>query len=314
MDPRAITRPRDCALALAVPLRRSEFLRDLEPASPREYAKCYRHSHGGDALTAEALWSNKYERLEARPILQTIDEGRAQGVEVIPNCSLAELAWLMRRKAVVVLAAHWRTGWLQRSDIRDLPAFLRRLRGDEAGVVSALRSHLPPQWRTAIADVDPDDGLSETLMSDLLEAINRVMEAGPLEKAAGPFREAPSLPIYYLSRNRAALNRSCPEAIDDTEGVELEDGTFSAARVAETIGAGFDGLLDLSVCHSVILAEAIKRVNPNCRIMANQEQTPPAVRLRLFREVIRLLAQKAGNYLLVSLTIGENLRAGRRGR
>jgi hypothetical protein len=306
MDQDAITTPRDCGVALAVPLERSAFLRALEPGR-LEYARNYREDNGGESILPETLW-NRYERQEAGPVRALVAEARSFGVEVVTDCTLAGLVELLRRKRVVVVAAHWHDGRLQRADIRDPAALCHRLVHDRAGVLAALRQRLSRECVIELNRVGPSRPMTEGGLGELLTAINAALAAGFLLPGPGP--EAPSLPIYYVDRNRAALVEACPEAIDDTVGLELSDATWSAARVCEAIGHDFDGLLDLAVCYSVLLAEEIKHANPSCAVIANRAATPPGVRLVIVREILRQLALAPRSYLQVAEAMRVALRDG----
>ena len=109
MDPSLVTRPGDCALAMAVPYTRDQFLAQLEPESPREFAKWYARMNGGSQIANESLWS-VFERREARAIARLLEECEALGVAVSRECTLGAFGDLARRHAVVVVVAHWRTG------------------------------------------------------------------------------------------------------------------------------------------------------------------------------------------------------------
>jgi hypothetical protein len=306
MDPDAITTPHDCAFALAIPLERSVFLRDLEPG-PREYARFYRTDNGGESIRPETLW-DRYEQTEAGPIRAVVAEARSLGAEVVTDCTLAGLVGLLRRKRVVVVAAHWHDGRLRRADILDPAALCHRLVTDRDGVVAALRQRLSRDCVLELNKVGPSRPVSEDWLGEVLTQINAALAVGLLLPPSGP--QAPSPPTYYVDRNRAALVDACPEAIADTVGLELSDATWSAAQVCEAIGHDLYGLLDLTVCHSVLLADEIKHANPNCTVIANREVTPPGVRLLIVREILRRLALAPGSYLRIALALRAALRGG----
>ena len=310
MDPSASTRTTDCALAIAVPLERGAFLEQLDQESPREFAKWYRIDHGGRDIDADALWAGAYEPHEARPMRRVADEGESIGVEVARACTLRDLASLAARRPVVILAAHWRSGLLQSSDIRDRPAFLDRLRRERSGVLAALRGELAAA-APAVPPVDALlEGAEEGRLAPLLDAIKLVMTRGRLLPPNGAGREAPSHASYYLAINREALDDACPAELGPGAGLELCGETVAAEDVAACFGGTFEGFIDMAVCNSYLLAEAIKRRNPNCLIMANREPTSPTARLLIAREVLRSLHAAPQSYVQLAITLRERLRRG----
>jgi hypothetical protein len=57
----------------------------------------------------------------------------------------------------------------------------------------------------------------------------------------------------------------------------------------------FDGIIDLSVCNSIVLGEAIKRRRPECLIITNVRPASPALRLVRYQFIIREIAQVGGD-------------------
>src|SRR5438309_4485964 len=85
-----LTSTHDCALALAIPLTEREWLRDLAPASGREFAKFYSSTRAPRGASPAQVWSKLYEPFEARPIGRILSEAREAGVEVVVDCTLAD--------------------------------------------------------------------------------------------------------------------------------------------------------------------------------------------------------------------------------
>ena len=94
--------PRDCGLALGIPLEREVFLRDLEPGSQKDLAPSLKRMWG---LRPEALW-HRYER--SSKLAQIVAaETVGHGATVAPAARLANLTELCRSHEVVTLIAHW---------------------------------------------------------------------------------------------------------------------------------------------------------------------------------------------------------------
>ncbi len=303
-----MTKPADCALALAIPLSREAWSRDLADGSGREYAKWYAASRGGVRASAEDIWVKLYEPNEVRPIVAILDELTQLGAAVVTECRLTDLVGLARRKQVVVVVAHWRSGLVYPDQVLDRYGFVERLRTATSGILAALRRRLPADLRVEIETgrLVVHGARFERLLQALNESLGDGSLAGPR-----PADEAPSPIPFYVETNRAKLDRACDGTLDTTAGLELADGTYPGARVAQALPPDFRGVFDLTVCFSVVLAECIKRAVPRCLILANREPTAPAIRLPIVRETIKLLHRRPGSYIQTAMAIRERLQ-GRR--
>jgi hypothetical protein len=310
VNPTAALSPRDCGLAIAVPLERDDFLAQLEPTSPHEFAKWY-HLRQGSDLLPETLWANAYGPHEATPMSRVADECARMGVEVVTRCTLGAFADLAATKPVVIIAAHWRCGILQASDVRDLPRFLVRLRTERRGVLQSLRTKLLARHGEARPADDLLCPVDAEGVARLFSAIERVMSSGPIVPSAHALPEATSDASYYLAINRERLHEDCGDEFNAGMGLEMANGTYAAHLVGEALGGGFAGLIDMAVCNSYLLAENVKRQNPDCLILANRDTVTPTTRLLIARETIRSIHRKPASYLTVALAIRDRLTSSR---
>lgn len=308
MDIAPITRPDECALALAIPWERTGFLEQLDPSSPHEFAKCYREDHGGQDITPEALWSAAYEPREATPIARVLEDCAVIGVEVDCACTLTSLAELSQRKRVIILAAHWRSGLLQLADLRSVPSFAARLATEPEGTLAELRRRVVHHGHGSVLDEVLRGRNAPASNSRLICVLQEILRSEPLEPSRDGLREVRADASHYQALNRKLLNEACPEELTRGFGLELCDGTHDPEAVAVSLMGRFSGIMDMVVCNSYLLAAAIKQVNPDCLLMVNREKTSPVARLLLAREVLKSLARKPGHYVQVSLQIREHLR------
>lgn len=270
---------------MAIPLDRDEFFADLDPCSPREYAKWYQWERGGPALLSTALWDQHYFPREVEPILRVIDEAQSSGVEVKVQCDLRGFIELASRRRVVTLVAHWPLGLLRAADIREPPRFVHDLAESPHPALRALRD-------TALAD---DPTLLELEFQALLKGLNAALWNVDLGLALGDERW-PLRGAERVHENRRILNDALGESLGPPGGLELRDASYSAEAVRDALPSGYAGCLELIVCHSIVLAETIKRTHPSCRILANHTFTRPLVRLLVYAEAIRLLRNEDGDY------------------
>src|SRR5262245_12357479 len=96
-------RPTDCALIVAVPLQRSEFMADYAAGTDllEHFVKPQR------SRDTDVLWA-MYEA-SATTVVAVIDRARRRGVTVVTRAVLADFARCLERFQVVTLVAHWRS-------------------------------------------------------------------------------------------------------------------------------------------------------------------------------------------------------------
>lgn len=79
--------------------------------------------------------------------------------------------------------------------------------------------------------------------------------------------------------------------------IELYDGRYTVDEFLTAMPAGFDGIIDLTLCRSISLQTAITRKFPNCLVVANKLDTGPEFRLICYRKTIGFLREGSMNYV-----------------
>ena len=99
-------RPSDCALLVAVPLQRSEFLADLAAGTDflAQFVAAQR------SRDIDILWAT-YDA-SAGVAAASAERARRHGVTVVQRAGLADFARALNAFQVVTLVAHWRAGGL----------------------------------------------------------------------------------------------------------------------------------------------------------------------------------------------------------
>lgn len=101
-----ITRPQDCALALAIPLTEEDFLHGLRAGEEKDFAKSLVRNF--PATTEKSIWENKYQPIVR--VAQTVTQAvKKHGVTVVQNATLAAFQDLLPHFQVITLVAHWRS-------------------------------------------------------------------------------------------------------------------------------------------------------------------------------------------------------------
>src|SRR5262245_18897161 len=98
-----IVAPRDCALVLAIPQSRAEFLGELDEECPKTFIKNYAVKLG--EIDGERLW-RRYQRY-AELSQSVSQEVAGYGVAVVSSATCDAFLATLPRFAVVTLVAHW---------------------------------------------------------------------------------------------------------------------------------------------------------------------------------------------------------------
>jgi hypothetical protein len=266
----------ECALAIALPLSRDELHAELVSERPSDYVREIRARF--PATSDDALSALYADKLGAAG--QVIVEAAARGVTVVPRAGLADVAALTARCEVVSVLAHTPSPGIDAGDIQDVPAFLAALRAGRTPDQKRIRRFL----RFGGIAVDPRGAPPDAgRVAARLEAL--LWTRGP----PGARR--------FGQLDRTRVEDACPDTILPAPVIELADGLHPLARVRAAIAPGFQGVLDLSTCTSIVLAEALKRRRRDFLVVATDRPTRPALRLLRYRLYLRELTLAGGPVL-----------------
>lgn len=305
-EPR-VTPPSECALAFVIPTDEAEFARDLRRGPDRDFT--FDFAGRPDVVDDGAVRRNydlRY-RPEVEVIADVVATASPLGVGVIRGLDPADLGELCRRFSVINLVAHWKPANVYWDDVRDPIELAARLGEGRDPIWAAIRGLLSPEETRAIRE----PGVTRRRLQGLLaDALNRfVMHDGVDPEAPRASRDHRT----YRNRDRLDAAVSDPRVLEPGNRVEFSDGRHAVNAVVARLPADFDGVLDLSVCYSVFLAEAVRRRCPRCRrIIANEDATAPRFRLLVYKYVYKLLAAQPYDYLAVLGELRERLAAERR--
>jgi hypothetical protein len=99
---------------------------------------------------------------------------------------------------------------------------------------------------------------------------------------------------------RKILERGMPGILSNGASVEFRDGLVMIETLAKSVDVDYAGMLDLSVCNSILLGELIKLRAPNCLVAATELPALVDFRFMLYRSLFQLL--KHGAPYLETLT------------
>jgi len=293
--------PYDCALALTIPLSRRQFLDDLSK-SEKDFAAHIRRSNLQDSVDNEYYWNTVYGPL-CKVVERICCEVHELGVTVEKNVTAADLSELLSRFKVVTFVSHWRFTNLGPDDVLDIYGLLDRLRDPENVVQSAVSR--------AFIDRCPellDAKVVQTLSVDLLRqkflgiARQIIRDAHALyrnnDDKSAPAETIEVLPNRQLERlTRVAFEQAYAGQIRAGKAIEFSDELHTVGELVAAIPKNFSGVLDLTVCNSVIVGKVIKSYYPDCQVAVNRYPTELHVRMGFYKFSIISLHKRPAPFL-----------------
>jgi hypothetical protein len=286
------TQLQDCALAFGLPVlddasffralrdaQSSDFLREQFGSGPRSL---WRDAPEGKLRDYHALIAKAHEVFRIC---------RASGIEVVEQATVDNLQRLFNSNGVVTLMAHWRGSEFRVPDVLVEPAmFLSRVEQASDIIALTLRGALTPAWRRKLASADnPDDG--RKLVADFLNSVLRALAEPLVNDRTGDTRPISVHDATTLeAENRAWLEAWAPQWFQPGNCVELLDGLHNVASIDAVVPKQYQGILDLTVCRSVVLGEALKRTRPQMRILRHRNPVPVARALSIYNAALQLVA------------------------
>ncbi|MFO0587002.1 MAG: hypothetical protein U0441_05675 [Polyangiaceae bacterium] len=245
---------------MALPMSRAELLADLRSAAPSDFARGLGQLHG--EARQERLAAEYEVHLQAAR--QTMGLARAEGVTVVTRATLADLEALTGRFEVVSVIAHAPSRGVTTDDIVDAGAICRTIALGDSDDHDRLRRRLAAARISLDAPPPSPRALAEVLQRSLW-TLDVLAERSPEQ----------------LDRTR--LEDALPEGLRPAPVIELADGLHGIAALRGAISPRFGGVLDLSTCVSVVVAEALKRTRSDFLVLGTTRPTVPLHRFLLYR-------------------------------
>jgi hypothetical protein len=290
----AVTKPRNCAVAVCVPLQVETFVRAFEEGEEGTFVREndrpeYRY------LSPVQRWE-KYAPL-ARMIEDLLRHVERLGVRVIRNAQLEDWYELCRSWPVVSLVAHWRSARFRKSDLADAEALAKLAWSD-----SALRQTLMAMDGEVAMDREVEAGELLPLLNRALEG--RLNENSPAAKQAG-FLTAQQ--VQWQLR-RLQLEEAAPGMFRRGAAVEFSDGFRTVTDILAGLPERMPAWLDLTVCNSVLLAQVIHDARPGTHCLCNEQSADLPVRMAFYRQVIDCIHRTAKTFPEASFDVRETFR------
>jgi hypothetical protein len=225
-------------------------------------------------LSPNQRWT-AYEPL-AKLIEQVMTYAERLGVKVVRKATLEQFGALCGSYPVVSLVAHWRSARFRESDLVDRTLLERMARQGDSELGELLR-RLTGGFEVA-----------EDLLTILNKALAHGVERGRDSSVAG------SLSAMQIAwhRRRGMIEGKASGLFRSGASVEFGEGLQSVEAVLGGLPPQTLPLLDLTICNSVLLAQAIGESRPGTHALCNEKRADLAVRIAFYRQVIGILNRK----------------------
>lgn len=290
--------PRDCALCVAVPLTREDFFADLAAPERKDFVQHVRRVNSLAGAADEFYWSSVYAPIAATVERACVTAARL-GVDVRQRIMFADLPSLFAKKKVLTLVAHWRFTRVTASDVVEPRHFLDTIERPanplQARVAGAILEQSPQLLNDCAAATY--DALRERIAAAITPVIAAAHAAyrrpdKPVAESVGEPR-----PVDLRRVTRVAVEEAFPTSIRPAPAIELADGMHTVPEFIEAIPRSFDGVLDMTVCNSVIVGAAVKRARPDCLVAVNRYPAEMHVRMTFYALAVESLARRNAPYI-----------------
>jgi hypothetical protein len=264
----------DFAVGVGVAIEERGFLAKLS-SGVSDFASSLAWKYEG--ISEENLWSEVYAPV-ARGVSEDLAAVERLGVRVVQALDLPGFADLIKEHAVVTLVAHWKGVRFEPWDFTEPMATIACLLNPTSSAQSRFAGRLPEDARAALRECrGPSDSVTNTISEQLGKALTAILASLCIEKS-------PQEELAY----RRQLEKAFPGILTGS-AVEFADGLHRVEDVAMIVPETFKGILDLTVCNSVVLGNLI-RARVSCLVVVNRQPTPLGFRMRLYRSVMELVA------------------------
>lgn len=283
----------DLALAIAIPLDRGQFEARLRDTELYDYPASVARRYPG--LSREGLWGLVEPTVKVCAYVAT--EVERLGVRVERRLRCADLGTVMRDARVVTLVAHWRFVPFTSSEIIDPRNIVAELRSGEDRLAAKLRD---------IAGLSIEELRSyedNALKPKLADAFNALTSRGHEHYSESsrlvPVTDADALD--YVTR--ADIEARFAKYVAASSAIELSDGLRSIGEFVSKIPSDFCGVLDLTLCNSAVLGNAIKANRPEVTVVMNRFAASARSRLILYLATVRELKRRPSLYGEASVNV-----------
>jgi hypothetical protein len=303
-------KPSDCALLVAIPLTKERFMLDLARPDEKDYATHVKESRFLDKPEAkrfaaeESHW-NVYYKTAAEIILWHCRQAGRLGVTVKTDGTLNDFNELLKKYKVVTLLSHWKFTKLYPSDVFDPFLFFETIEHPQTSVQKSLFREFAQKTPDLLRGKNKHSYSFEELQEMIAAVVNPLLTNAHSFYKKNPYlpenaqdKESELLEVPSLERlTKVTLELNFSHCITPRKAVELADRMYTVSEVVDSIPKNFSGLIDLTVCNSVILGQAIKSSGLKCLAAVSRYQTEPVPRMRIYLQAVRSISKKPESFV-----------------
>jgi hypothetical protein len=276
--------PRDCAIAVAIPLTFDQFCTELSEWPDKDFAHSFIRSY--PKQSAANVWSAALDSIAGR-VLDILREVSELGVYVHWNTKLDDLCRLFAEYRVVTVLTHWRPGWVFPNHVMDARRLADKVAEGTSRVGVLLREQLAQDW----ADSKTTEIEEKAYGIRFSRAANQLLKIGNFGPSGCPPSWHQSLnSSYRVHANRVVLDQEFPSELVPGNRAQFFDGMRSAKELASIVPRNFRGVFDLTVCNSVMVAEEVKR-HGRVTCLANEREVDLTLRTEIYRQAIQVISE-----------------------
>jgi hypothetical protein len=288
--PEAPVSPFECALAISIPLTRGTFVSSARSRN-KDFAAGLCIEWG---IAPELAWSQAYAPAILPLFGHVLARARAAGATVVTHATLGDLARLCRTYRVVTLLTHFKIAPIVARDVLDPEHCLAVIRAAETPIARLLFRSFAQRWPHLLA---PNSG---SPCRDCCDHLATALQASIAPSHSGFACLAPAFEDRQTAApaglHRIAIEECLTPALRPAPCIELFDGMRQFAEFREAIPQSYDGVLDLSLCNSFMVAEQLKRARPHSLVVENSFLATPHFKLRRYSAIMLLLSHKRMRY------------------
>jgi hypothetical protein len=296
------TKPHECALALAIPLTRNDFSLGLDLNAKKDFIKSL--ARRNVALTEDALWETVYAPT-VKIVASVAQAVSAKGVTVITNATLSDVRDLFQQFRVVTLIAHWRSARFYPADFLNPNQLIKALEQPSIPLMESFVSLLPQNWISTIQELKADDDIIQISSKTLAKEFNGFLTSLKLhpDLVLNQIHQTTTCDVDYQKYlNRTVIDSIFRDFIFPGNRIEFFDELHPIEELITAIPQNYDGLIDFTVCNSVLIGNVIKRQR-RCIVIVNKELATLEFRMVIYKGIIDLLSRLDIDYMAAATMI-----------
>ncbi|MGL4882433.1 MAG: hypothetical protein ACRC8K_15440, partial [Waterburya sp.] len=218
---------------------------------------------------------------------------------VVTNAMFSDVRELFKQFRVVTLVAHWRAARFYPTDFLNPHQLIKALEQPSTPLMETFINTLPESWISTIQKLEVNGDPTQTLTKTLAKEFNYILE---LCKLHPDLEQNQTCQIttydddYQKYLNRLVIDDIFKGFISPGNRIEFFDQLHSIEDFVTAIPQDYDGLIDFTVCNSVLIGNVIKRKR-HCIVLVNKKLAALEFRMVIYKGMIELLSRLDIDYM-----------------